>query len=32
MSFVLQYQEQYQKWIVAKADAKMVGKLNNANG
>lgn len=32
MSFVLQYQEQYQKWIVAKADAKMVGKLNNTNG
>lgn len=32
MSFVLQYQEQYQKWIVAKADDKMVGKLNNANG
>lgn len=31
MSYVLQYQEQYQNWMAAKGDAKMVGKLNNAN-
>lgn len=32
ISYVLQYQEQYQNLMAAKADAKMVGKLNNANG
>lgn len=31
MSYVLQYQEQYQNWMAAKVDVKMIGKLNNAN-
>lgn len=31
MSYVSQYQEQSQNWMAAKADAKMIGKMNNAN-